>query len=128
MKFHADPRTSNQIEAVGTDWVRIAGHEHRTSLLLRPDAPPSAWSVREFDALLAPDLAALDTQDIELVILGTGARHRQLDVRSACALTERGVGIECMNNAAACRSYNVLLGEGRRVLLALLMAGEPARA
>lgn len=121
MKFHADQPLNNSIEAIGDDWVRIAGQEWRQSLLLSHDGQLTSWPVTSADAITAQDFAALNTADAELLILGTGRKHRQIHPRHSHPLITRGVGLECMNSAAACRTFNVLVGEGRRVLLALIL-------
>ena len=121
MKFHADQPLNNSIEAIGDDWVRIAGQEWRQSLLLSHDGQLTAWSASSIEALTTQTFADLNTSDIELVILGTGRKHRQIHPRQSHPLITRGVGLECMNSAAACRTFNVLVGEGRRVLLALIL-------
>ncbi len=56
-----------------------------------------------------------------MVILGTGARQRFIHPRLIAALTARRVGVETMDNQAACRTYNILMAEGRRVALALIL-------
>ena len=121
MKFHADQPLNNSIEAIGDDWVRIAGQEWRQSLLLSHDGQLTSWPVTSADAITAQDFAVLNTADAELLILGTGRKHRQIHPRHFHPLITRGVGLECMNSAAACRTFNVLVGEGRRVLLALIL-------
>lgn len=120
MKFHADQPLNNSVEAIGDQWVRIAGETHEQSLLLSHTGALRHWAVTRFEDLRAEDLAAIDTQGQELVVLGTGEQHRHLHPKLARSWIEAGVGWECMNSAAACRTYNVLISEGRRVLLALI--------
>ena len=84
---------------------------------VRPGLPAGTgptWSARA-----AASLAALQP---ELVILGTGARQRFVHPKLTRVLLEQGIGAECMDNPAACRTYNVLVGEGRKVIVALLAA------
>ena len=57
----------------------------------------------------------------ELVIFGSGARHRFVPAALLRGLIERGIGVETMDTAAACRTYNVLASEGRAVLAVLLL-------
>jgi uncharacterized protein len=56
-----------------------------------------------------------------VVILGTGERQRFVHPRLSAPLTARRIGVECMDTNAACRTYNILMGEGRKVLLALII-------
>jgi uncharacterized protein len=76
--------------------------------------------VERFDALSERHFAALADLAPELVIFGTGARLRFPAPALLRPLIERGIGVETMDTAAACRTYNVLLGEGRAVVAALL--------
>ena len=120
MKFHADQPLNNSIEAIGEGWVRIAGQQHANSLLLSHTGRVQNWAVTHAQDLQAKDLEALDTEGIELVLLGTGQGHRAIHPKHSYPLVNRGVGLEVMSSPAACRTYNVLIGEGRRVLLALI--------
>jgi uncharacterized protein len=56
-----------------------------------------------------------------VVILGTGERQRFIHPKLTAALTMRRIGVECMDSQAACRTYNILMGEGRKVTLALVI-------
>jgi uncharacterized protein len=79
-----------------------------------------AWTAASFDSLSDSDFAALLNLSPELVLLGTGTRQRFPHPRLTRALTEARIGIEVMNTAAACRTYNILMSEGRRVVAAFL--------
>ena len=57
----------------------------------------------------------------DLVILGTGERQRFLTPGLMASLMARRIGLECMDNQAACRTYNILMAEGRKVALALIL-------
>lgn len=71
--------------------------------------------------LQAQDLAALTTSGAELVILGTG--HQQVFPPAAWLglFAQQRIGLECMDTAAACRTYNILASEGRKVIAALIL-------
>ena len=121
MKLHADPRSDlNTITAYGPGFIEINAVRHTGHVLLTPQTPVTAWSVAHFDALSAADLEALLAHQPEVVLLGTGARQRLLHPRLGAALMQARVGLEVMNTPAACRTYNILMAEGRRVLAALL--------
>lgn len=93
------------------------------SFLLAPDRLVEDWSVNsaaQFDLAAAEALAALDP---EVVLLGTGARQMFPSREAQAALLRRRIGIEVMDNAAACRTYNLLAGEGRRVIAAIMLPG-----
>jgi uncharacterized protein len=86
-----------------------------------PEMPPANWPVSSFDALNAQDFAQIEAASPDVVILGTGARQRFIHPKIVAALTARHVGVETMDNQAACRTYNILMAEGRRVALALIL-------
>lgn len=93
------------------------------SCLVLPDQVIEAWPVRtaeEFDEEQAQALLAFDP---ELVLLGTGTRLQFPSPASRAVLLRQRIGIEVMDNRAACRTYNLLAEEGRRPLLALMLPG-----
>ena len=75
-----------------------------------------------FDALTARDFAQLLSHRPEIVLLGTGATQRLPHPRLLAALHEARVGVEAMDTRAACRTFNILVAEGRRVAAALWIA------
>ena len=121
MKLHADPLTTlNTVTAYGPGFIEINSARYTTSIRLTPDQAPSQW-VANFDALRAEDFDALLTDHPEIVLLGTGARQRFPHPRLFASLARAHVGVEVMDTKAACRTYNILVAEGRRVLAALLL-------
>jgi uncharacterized protein len=71
--------------------------------------------------LLPAHLEALRELEPEILLLGTGARLRFPEPACMAVFLQQGIGVEVMDTAAACRTYNILLGEGRRVVAALFM-------
>ncbi|MBA5606974.1 Mth938-like domain-containing protein [Duganella sp. FT3S] len=132
MKLH--PSSTQQYQTVtGYDdtGVEINAQRYNYSLLVLPETAPQAWGAATFEALTEAHFTAILDLAPDVVILGTGARQRFIHPRLTAALTMRRIGVECMDNQAACRTYNILMGEGRKVTLALVMgatlgAGEPA--
>ncbi len=121
MKLHVDPRSDlNTVTAYGPGYIEINAVRHTGHVIVTPHTPVSAWAVTQFDVLAAADLEALLAHEPEVVLLGTGARQRLLHPRLGAALMQAHVGLEVMNTPAACRTYNILMAEGRRVLAALL--------
>jgi uncharacterized protein len=121
MKMQADrPEGSNAITRHGAEGVVVNGREHRHNVLVpwRGDVVP--WAVESFDALDEASFEALIALGPELVIFGTGSRIRFPRPALLKALMARRIGFEAMDTPAACRTYNVLLGEGRAVAAALL--------
>jgi len=91
------------------------------SFLMAPDRVVEDWPVTradQFDLAAAEAIAALEP---EVVLLGTGARQVFPPREPMVTLLRRGVGVEVMDNAAACRTYNLLAGEGRRVIAAIML-------
>jgi uncharacterized protein len=121
MKLHPDQNNAlNTVTAYGSGYFEINQVRHEGPLLLMPEGEVRRWHVQAFDSLSAADFEALLQSRAEVVLLGTGTSHRLPHPRLTAALTRAGVGVEAMDSAAACRTYNILMGEGRRVLAALL--------
>ena len=87
-----------------------------------PETPPRAWEVGSFEALTEAHFAQILADEPDVVILGTGDRQRFVHPKLTAALTMRRIGVECMDSQAACRTYNILMGEGRKVTLALILS------
>ncbi len=121
MKFHLQGSSGNTVTGVGAGWVRVGAVEYRENLLLSPEALETGWADGGFDALDEADFARLLALAPEVALLGTGARQRFPHPRLYRALTEAGVGLETMDTPAACRTFNILAAEGRRVAMGLLL-------
>ena len=91
------------------------------SFILAPDQVLEDWSPQRFEDLLPEHLDAALALEPEILIIGTGATQRFLAAELMAALSKTGMGLEVMDTAAACRTYNVLLSEDRKVVAALLM-------
>ena len=122
MKFHLQLPTSNVVTGTGPGWVRVGQVEHRANMILLPDAVIEGWAPHGFDALGEADFAALLVHAPEMVLLGTGARQRFPHPRLYQALSAARVGVEVMDTRAACRTFNILVAEDRRVAAALVVA------
>jgi uncharacterized protein len=125
LKLHADaPTALNTVTAYGPGFIEINKVRHASAVLLTPDRV-EPWAVASFDALDAGDLQRLRALDPEVALLGTGSRQRFPHPRLLRALSEARIGLEVMTTAAACRTYNILMAEGRKVVAALLPESEP---
>ena len=86
------------------------------SFIVTPGALVEGWAVHDATALTPDDLAPLLALEPELIVLGTGAGQAFPPPQALAACLSRGIGLEAMTNAAAARTFNVLAGEGRRVV------------
>jgi uncharacterized protein len=121
MKFQADSfEGSNAIARHGPGGVAVGGIEYTRSVIVPWQGTVQAWEPARFEALAAAHFEALAALGPELVIFGSGARLRFAHPSLLRGLIDRRIGVETMDTPAACRTYNVLLGEGRAVIAALL--------
>jgi uncharacterized protein len=122
MKFAQDTVNSRYlIESVDPGRVRVGGRDYTSSLLVLPDRVVPDWPPESIGDLSGRVLGALLEHRPEIVILGTGSRQVFPEPRLFVSLMDLGVGYEVMATDAACRTYNILLAEGRRVLAALIV-------
>ena len=110
----------NAITAYGDGYVMVNGARHEKNLILLADRILE-WNVEGFAALGVADFERLAELDPEVVLLGTGARLRFPPVQLTRPLIEARRGLEVMDMQAACRTFNILVSEGRRVVAALLL-------
>jgi len=103
---------SKPIDGYGPGFFRIGGDVYEGPVLVLPDGIKT-WGGYD-------DNAALVTADVDVVFVGTGAEVAHVPPAFRQALEDAGLGIETMASPTACRTYNVLLSEGRRVALALI--------
>jgi uncharacterized protein len=122
MKLHSTQTQQYQtITAYDETGVEINARHFSHSLIVLPEVAPMPWPVESFDSLSAAHFEQIDAAGPDVVILGTGQRQRFVHPKLISALTSRRVGVECMDNQAACRTYNILMAEGRKVALALII-------
>ena len=122
MKLHASgPSGVNTITGYGEGYVVVNGERRSSNVVVLPDRI-EAWSVKGFEDLSADDFAFLGNLNVEIVLLGTGPRQRFPHPRLTAALAQSGIGLEVMDVQAACRTYNILVAEERKVAAALLLA------
>ena len=120
MKLHASrPSGVNTITGYGEGYVAVNGERHATSVVVLPDRIEQ-WTPRKFDELGAADFDFLRELKAEIVLLGTGPRQRFPHPRLTKGLAQARIGLEVMDLQAACRTYNILVAEERKVAAALL--------
>jgi len=121
VKLHATARTHlNTFTGYGDGYVLVNGERREASLIVLPERILD-WPVGAFAELAEAHFAQIAELGPEVVLLGTGARQRFPQARLTAPLARAGVGLEVMDVQAACRTYNILMAEDRRVVAALLL-------
>ncbi len=116
MKLHlANTGQQNVVTGHGDGYIQINGIRHEASLCVNA-REVSPWPVANIRELRAEHLLAVAESRPEIVIIGSGRQFRFPVPAALRPLIEAGIGHEVMDTAAACRTYNVLLGEGRNVV------------
>lgn len=122
MKLHLTTAENNYlITAYSESYIEVNKLRYAKSLIVMPEQLITDWQAEGFAQLTKEHLSAIAEFNSEVVLLGTGAKHQFLHPRIYQSLTEKGIPIECMTTAAACRTYNILMSEGRNVLAALIL-------
>jgi len=120
VKLHASiPGAANTITAYGDDYVMVNGQRRESSLIVTPEQVLD-WSASDFSSLAPEHFGELSKLGADIVLLGTGPRQRFPHPRLTAALGAARIGLEVMDSKAACRTYNILVAEERKVALALL--------
>jgi uncharacterized protein len=122
--MHLTPFTANGgrqiVESYGPQGFRISGAEHAGSILVFPDAA-YAWPVAAMaDLTVEAVRPVLERGGVEVLLFGCGRRMAPIPAAVRQALKGAGIGTDAMDTGAACRTYNVMVSEGRRVAAALI--------
>lgn len=122
MKLQSDPHSgANTITGYGDGYIEINKIPYSHAVLLSSDGEILEWAIKSFDDLTPADFTQMASLKPELIIIGTGKRQRFPKPELLKTLIEAKIGFEVMDSQAACRTYNILVGEGRQVLLALIV-------
>lgn len=122
MKLHLSHSPGqNAFTAYGEGYVAVNGTEYRHSLVVLPDRVVDDWSVPDSAALTLESMEALAALEVEIVLLGTGPRLVFPPAKLLAPIAAARVGLEVMDTQAACRTYNILMAEGRRVAAAIIL-------
>ena len=121
MKLQPDKFDVQSISGYGPGWVGVDGVKITRSVILSSGGARIDWPPERFEDLGAQHFAQLALVDAEIIIFGSGSRIRFPNAAWLSPLMARRVGIETMDTAAACRTYNILAQEGRSVAVALLL-------
>ena len=124
MKLQPDRCSAPTLTSHGPGWVAVDGERIAHSVVVVSDGQRIPWPCAAFEDLGPEHFAQLSGLDVEVVIFGSGSRIRFPRPAWLAPLVARRIGLETMDTAAACRTYNILAQEGRTVAAALLL--EPA--
>jgi uncharacterized protein len=122
LKLQSDPHSgANTITGYGDGYVEINQTPYAHAVLLSSDGAISQWPVQSFEGLEASHFTQMVDLNPELILIGTGSKQRFPKPELLKSLILAKIGFEIMDSQAACRTYNILVGEGRQVLLALIV-------
>ncbi|MEY3932505.1 MAG: hypothetical protein RL426_151 [Pseudomonadota bacterium] len=122
MKFHLiQSDNKNLITGYDLNWVEVNQVRHQSSLIVTPDQLLLEWSVKTIKDINENSFEAIKSLDIEIILLGTGNTQEHLEPRLFEYFSKKNIAIESMSNQSACRTYNILANEERKVLLALML-------
>ena len=121
VKLHlANTAGLNMFTAYGDDYVAVNHEKHLKNLILLPESIIHEWSTATIETLTQADMQKLLELGTEIILLGTGKRLRFPPGPLMRPFAPAGIGLEIMDLQAACRTYNILAAEGRKVAAALL--------
>lgn len=122
MKLHSTTPTGLlAVTAYDAEGIAVAGRRLSRSFILTPQRLIEDWPPVSLETLCAADMEMLAELDCPIVLLGTGLRQRFPAPALLRPLLARRIGIEAMDSFAACRTYNILMAEGRQVAAALIL-------
>jgi uncharacterized protein len=121
MKLQPDSFDVQAISGYGPGWIGVNGERITHSVIVASTGERIAWPAARFEDLGPAHFEQLAQLGIEVAIFGSGSRIRFPRPAWLKPLIELNVGLETMDTAAACRTYNILAQEGRRVAVALLL-------
>ena len=124
MKLQPDRSDAQTISGYGPGWVAVAGEKITHSVVIASGGERIPWAAH-YEDLGPADFEVLAKLRVEVVIFGSGARIRFPRPAWIAPLAAKRIGIETMDTAAACRTYNILAQEGRDVAVALLLDMAP---
>jgi uncharacterized protein len=121
MKLQPDRIDTLSVTGYGPGWIGVAGEKVMRSVVITSLGEQFDWDCANFSELTSAHFARLADLSVELVIFGSGAKLRFIQPAWVSPLMQRGIGMEAMDTFAACRTFNILAGEGRKVAAALVV-------
>ena len=127
MKFSLEEKSgANEIHSYGKDYIVIRSQEYvdlkrlDSSLIVTPNQIISDWAIKNISLIDTDDIVEIKNLDPEVVILTYGSNVYSLPPHVLAELYAEGIGVECMPLGAACRTYNLLVAEDRKVVMAVI--------
>ncbi|NMM80528.1 hypothetical protein B2J86_06225 [Acidovorax sp. SRB_14] len=121
MKFQPEHSDAQSITGYGPGWISVGSEKISDSIILGARGLRMAWPCARFEDLAPAHFAQLAQLDAELILFGSGSQNRFAPPAWLQPLMARRIGVETMDTHAACRTYNILAGEGRNVIAALIL-------
>lgn len=122
MKLHLTTAEDQYlITAYDDSFIEINQKRYKKNLVVTPNQLIENWEIQNIAAITKESFTSILALKPEVVLLGTGKQHHFLQPKQFQSLTNSGVALECMATAAACRTYNILMAEGRKVAVALML-------
>lgn len=121
MKLQADKFDAQSITGYGPGWLAVDKQNFEHSVIVGSSGLLKEWNCHKFEDLTAAHFEELAQLNAEVIIFGSGKRIRFPQPAWLKPLIEKNLGMETMDTQAACRTYNILAGEGRNVIAALLV-------
>ncbi len=122
MKFTLDNPTADYVFGnYGDGKLKVNQSEYTTSLIIFPDKLYTDWPVASVDDLEVQHFEQIITRNPDIVLLGTGLQQKFPSVELRRSLVQAQLNLEVMDTAAACRTYNLLVAEGRDVAAAVII-------
>jgi uncharacterized protein len=122
MKFSQETNTAKyNITAYESDRIRINDKWQTESLVLTPDEIIKDWGINTIAQLTEQHCQQLVACSPEVLILGTGEKQQFPDMGVLRTFAQHNIGVEVMDTAAACRTFNILVGEDRHVVVSLII-------
>lgn len=110
-----------QIQSIAFGKIRINEETYVHSLIISPNKLIPDWKPTSVESITDDDLLLLLVDNPDIILLGTGEKSTILPAKKLAILLEKQYHIECMNTAAACRTYTILAAEGRKVVAGLII-------
>jgi len=122
MKFHLiQSDNKNLITGYDSNWVEVNQERYHSSLIMTPNQLLLEWPVKSIKDIKENSFEAIESLNVEIILLGTGNIQEHFEPRLIEYFSKKNIAIESMNNQSACRTYNILANEERKVLLALMI-------